>query len=109
MTETLNQSGLAPLGRAVLIEPYAPEQKKGQIVIPEHVQANMATVELRARVIAVGPAAWEDESSPRAKPGDIVLVTKYAGIMAVGPADKKQYRLINDRDVFCQVTSEGAV
>jgi len=72
------------------------------IEIPEMVETRMASVELKMVVIAVGDDAWSDESKPRAKPGDTVLVTKYAGMMVKG-ADQKQYRLVNDRDIFCGV------
>lgn len=65
-------------------------------------------IDNRARVIETGPSAWHDEPSPRAVAGDIVLVTKFAGFMAVGPKDGKPYRLVNDRDIFCAITHEGA-
>jgi len=83
--------------------------KVGMIEIPEMVESRMAAVELKAIVVSVGSEAWADEVSwwqwwkkPRAKPGDTVLVTKYAGIMVRGN-DGKQYRLVNDRDIFCGV------
>jgi len=100
-----NRSGLRPLGVAVLIRPYEPERKGAQIVIPEHVQGRMAMVDNRAVVVAVGPSAWMDETCPRAAVGDRVLVTKFAGFMAKGD-DGEMYRLVNDRDIFCGITSE---
>jgi co-chaperonin GroES (HSP10) len=100
----LNTSGLEPRGVAVLIEPYEPELKQGAIVIPDSVRASMTMVDNRAVVIAVGPNAWCDEPTPRARPGERVLVTKFAGFLAVGPKDGKQYRLVNDRDIFCALT-----
>lgn len=104
---TVNQSGLRPLGKAVLIEAFEPERKAGRIVIPENVQGRMSMVDNRATVIEVGEDAWADEAKPRAKVGDKVLVTKFAGFMATGPADGKLYRLVNDRDIFCAITHEG--
>ena len=101
-----NKSGLKPLGVAVLIKAYEPERKGGQIIIPDTVQGRMAMVDNRAVVVAVGPAAWHDEPAPRAAVGDRVLVTKFAGFMAIGPADGEQYRLVNDRDIFCCITYE---
>lgn len=98
-----NQSGLRPLGVAVLIEPYEPERKVGQIVIPDNVQERTVMLENRARVVEAGPAAWADEPQPRAKPGDLVLVTKFAGYMAKGPRDGKVYRFVNDRDIFAGI------
>ncbi len=102
-----NKSGLKPLGVAVLIRAYEPERKGGQIVLPDNVAGRMAMVDNRAVVVEVGPSAWHDEPCPRAKAGDKVLVTKFAGFMATGPADGQPYRLVNDRDIFCCITHEG--
>tara|TARA_R110000868_G_scaffold135772_5_gene348371 strand:- start:152 stop:475 length:324 start_codon:yes stop_codon:yes gene_type:complete len=104
-----NLSGLKPLGVAVLIQTYEPERKGGQILVPDAVASRMSMVDNRAVVVEVGANAWHDEPSPRAKAGDKVLVTKFAGFMAGGDvtADGKQYRLVNDRDIFCAI-SEGA-
>lgn len=103
-----NRSGLKPLGVAVLIKAYEPERKGGQIVLPDNVAGRLAMVDNRAVVVEVGPSAWHDEPAPRAKAGDRVLVTKFAGFMAKGPADGEQYRLVNDRDIFCAITHEEA-
>ena len=102
-----NTSGLEPRGVAVLIKTYEPERKGAQIVIPDSVQGRLAMVDNRATVVAVGSSAWHDEPSPRAVVGDRVLVTKFAGFMAKGPADGEMYRLVNDRDIFCCITHEG--
>lgn len=97
-----NPSGLHPLGCAVLIEPYEPEIAKGMLVLPQDVKERTTMIEMRAVVIEVGPACWPDEP-PRAKPGDKVFVTKFAGHMVVGTKNGKQYRLVNDRDIFCRL------
>lgn len=101
-----NKSGLEPRGRAVLIQAYEPERKKGLIELPAEVAGRAAMIEQRAVVIAVGNDAWSDEREYRACPGDKVLVTKFAGMMAEGPLDGQQYRLVNDRDIFCRITKE---
>lgn len=101
-----NTSGLKPLGRAVLVEPYEPEIKKSMIVMPDTVKERTAMVETRAIVVEVGPAAWDDEKVPRALPGDKVLISKFAGVMAKGISDGKAYRLVNDRDIFCRLEGE---
>lgn len=103
-----NKSGLEPRGRAVLVMPYEPEVKSSVIEIPHAAQERMSMIEQRAVVVAIGPACWNDEPSPRAVPGDRVLVTKFAGYMAIGPVDGKQYRLVNDRDIFAAITAEAA-
>ena len=102
----VNTSGLVPLGRAVLVQPYEPEIKKSMIALPDTVSERTMMVESRAIVVAIGPAAWSDENEARAKPGDKVFITKYAGYMAKGPADGKMYRVVNDRDLFCGITKE---
>lgn len=101
-----NQSGLKPLGRAVLVQTYEPERKKGIIAIPENVKERTDMINQRCVVVEVGSAAWSDEPAPRAAAGDRVLVTKFAGYMAKG-ADGKNYRLVNDRDIFCAITHEA--
>jgi len=90
----------------VLLKAYEPERKGAQIVLPPDVQSRTAMVDNRAVVVEVGISAWHDEPSPRAKAGDRVLVTKFAGFMAKGPADGDFYRLVNDRDIFCAITHE---
>jgi len=99
----LNKSGLRPLGRAVLVKPYEPEVKEGLIKLPDQVKERMSMIEQRAVVLDVGPEAWVKEAKPRASIGDHVLISRYAGIMAVGPLDGQQYRLCNDNDLFCQI------
>lgn len=102
----VNKSGLKPLGRAVLVEPYEPEFKGSLIQIPEHVRRDSSLADVRCVVVEVGPHAWHDEPTHRAKAGDKVMVTKFAGFMMVGTADGMQYRVVNDRDIFCQIVVE---
>lgn len=94
----MNNSGLHPLGRCVLVETYEPEKAKSVIVMPDSVRENEMRLEMRARVIEVGPACWPDEP-PRARPGDLVMIAKMSGAVVTG-LDGKKYRAINDRDVF---------
>jgi co-chaperonin GroES (HSP10) len=96
-----NETGLHPLGVAVLVEPDTSKVKSSIIALPDTVHDRFVMVEAKCIVIEVGPEAWKDEAQPRAKPGDKVLVTKYAGYAAQSPRDGKLYRLVNDRDVFC--------
>ena len=100
-----NNSGLAPLGRAVLVVHYEPEKKDSLIEIPDFVQDRTLMVEQRAIVVEIGPACWPDEPA-RAQPGDKVLIAKMSGYMATSPVDGKRYRLVNDRDIFCKITKE---
>ncbi len=110
MTEPMlnNPSGLRPKGHAVLVKPYEePKRRNSLIAIPEHVRARQELLEQKATVIEVGSEAWKDEKSPRAMPGDIVLIAAFSGHMAVGPLDGVQYRLINGRDIFAVVEENG--
>lgn len=102
-----NQSGLLPLGRAVLVRMLETSQHKGMIEIPDLVKERSAVMEQRAEVVAVGQAAWTDEPVPRCEPGDKVIITRLAGYVARGPKDGQLYRLVNDRDIFCKVLEEG--
>lgn len=100
-----NDSGLKPLGRAVLLEPYA--APRGLIELPPSVQQTGFMLEMRAKVVEVGPHCWPDEPVPRAKVGDNVLVAKMSGALVMGTKDQKQYRVVNDRDIFLAITHEG--
>lgn len=97
-----HQSGLKAVGRAVLCEPYDPELNNTLIAIPDHVKALELMREMRATVLQLGEACWVDEPA-RAGPGDHVLVSRFCGAIVKGPKDGKLYRLVNDRDIFCQI------
>ena len=101
-----NNSGLIPLGHAVLVEPYEPMKKDSLIVMPDTVKERTLMVETRAKVVATGPEAWCDEQVPRAMIGDHVLISKFAGVMATGVKDGKTYRLVNDRDIYCRIEED---
>ena len=100
-----NTSGVAPLGRAVLVEYYEPERKASVIVVPDAVRDKEVMLEQRAVVGECGPACWPDEP-PRARPGDRVLIARMSGYALAGPADGKRYRIINDRDIFARIEHE---
>lgn len=101
-----NQSGLTPLGRAVLVRMVELDELKAEMIaIPDHVRQSSAIMEQRAEVVAVGPECWADEREPRCATGDKVIITKFAGYVAKGN-DGEIYRLVNDRDIFCRVEGE---
>lgn len=95
------------MGRAVLCEVYDPEIKKSSIVIPDSARERHAMIETRMRVLEVGPACWEDESAPRCKPDDIVIVSKYCGASVRSPINQKTYRMVNCDDIYCGTTEEA--
>ena len=97
----MNTAGIEPRGHAVLVKPY--EMKTDLVQLPSNVRDRADMIEQRAVVVAVGPMAWLDETEPRAKPGDHVLISKYAGHIAQG-LDEQSYRLINANDIFARFT-----
>jgi chaperonin GroES len=101
-----NTSGLRPVGRAVLVKPYSIEEKTaGGIVLPSQVRERDELAEQRAVVVEIGPTSWRDEP-PRAKVGDRILFSKWAGYNAIGPGDGEKYRVVNDSDIFMVITKE---
>ena len=100
-----NTSGLEPVGRALLIELYAVATHSGPIELPENIVKQNQMAQQHAVVVAAGPFAYSTEPLPRCKPGDHIIFGKYAGYMAIGPADGKAYRLIEDNAVFCVMTT----
>ncbi len=104
--ELANPSGLDPRGVAVLVRPLDVKPKGSMIELPPGVKDRLTTLENEVVVIAIGPSAWHDEPAPRAKIGETVLVTKFAGFMVKGPKDGVPYRLVNDRDIFCAITGD---
>lgn len=101
-----NTSGLEPLGRAVMVKHYDPqEQMSKTIVIPKNVQDREVMVDQRAVVVAIGPSAWPDEPA-RAAVGDRVLISRMSGHLVEGTFDGLKYRIINDRDIFARIVKE---
>jgi co-chaperonin GroES (HSP10) len=108
--------GLVPLGRAILVEPFEPERqgyKASGIIIPEGIEKNERSLDMRVKCVAIGPQAWKaiaqgglDEPN-RCQPGDVILVARMSGTLVTGPKDGKQYRLVSDRDVIARLTWFG--
>lgn len=99
-----NETGIHPLGHAVLVEAYDVEASLGasRIIIPENIRSQYKILENKVRVLEAGPFAWADETEPRAKPGDVVLVVKHTGAIVASPKDGKLYRMVSDRDIYCR-------
>jgi co-chaperonin GroES (HSP10) len=105
MMTILNESGLEPSGRAILCIPYMPELTESVITLTDQVMALELMREMRGTVIELGEDAYKG-ASPRCKPGDNVLISKFCGVIVKGPLDNKFYRLINDEDVFCRLKGD---
>lgn len=94
--------GIKPTGFNVLvaIEPAA-HQTSGGIWKPASVTDKEQLVEVRGRIVAMSPAAfnfteWPEGTQPRI--GDAIQFAKLGGIMTKG-ADGLDYRLMLDKDV----------
>lgn len=105
MTTICNESGLEPSGQAILCVPYMPELTNSVIQTPDHVMALELMREMRATVVELGEDAYKG-TSQRCKPGDNVLISKFAGVIVKGPLDNKYYRLCNAEDVFCRLRGD---
>jgi chaperonin GroES len=105
MNEVINNSGLRPVGRAVLVQPYKVEEyTAGGLILPDEVRKKDQLAEQRAVIIEIAPGAWAGESTPRAQVGDRILFSKWAGYQTIGPKDAGQYRIVNDSDIFTVIT-----
>lgn len=101
-TRRTNNSGLLPLGRAVLLDPID-EKKEGSLIqLPPTVSERMKMMQDRGIVVDYGPECWSDEKARRASVGDEVFIPYLSGRTIEG-SDGKTYRLVNDKDVFCRV------
>jgi co-chaperonin GroES (HSP10) len=98
---------IKPLGKTVLLESFIPEKVDRSIILVESAERNEIFVNQVAVVLAIGPLAWRGEDSPRAKVGDKVLVTKYSGYLTKDPVTGKEYRIVNDTDIFAKLLNEG--
>ena len=99
MTQVTNNSGWSPTGRAVLVLPDSIIDKKSVLVLPKSITDRTKMMQDRATVIEVGPEAWIEESTARAKPGDRVILAAFSGYVLLGD-DDKEYRFVNERDIF---------
>lgn len=100
----MNESGIEPRGRAVLLTSTR-ESLSSVIAIPREAEERELKLDTKMLVLEVGPEAWVGEREPRAKAGDVVLVSRFAGHLAVSPVDGKSYRLVNANDIFARVVA----
>lgn len=98
--EGLNKSGLTPVGTTVLILPVEiEEQTKGGIVLPEISRDRESQAQTYATIVAVGQLFCYDEPFPRARPGQLIKINRFAGHIHIGE-DEKEYRSIDDKEVL---------
>jgi co-chaperonin GroES (HSP10) len=98
--------GLVPKGHIVLVLPDPVQRESaGGIALPDATIFTNEQSQVFGILVAAGPAAWFDESEPRAQPGDRVMFSKFAGQMYTGP-DGLRYRVVNDKDILGVITNE---
>lgn len=102
--------GLAPTGFNVLVAVQPTEQQTpGGLWKPDSVTSKEQLVEVRGRIIAMSPAAFDFATWPegtRPEIGNAVQFAKLAGTMTKG-ADGREYRLLLDKDVAAIVDEEA--
>lgn len=74
--------------------------ENGKIHIPDPVKESMASCDVMGIVVALGGDCWNGPNeTPRAEPGDQVLVTRYAGGVIKGD-DGYVYKLVPDHSIY---------
>lgn len=106
-----NTSGIQPIEYKVLIEPMAVEEKIGSIIIPDQRKDREQYAQTRGHIVAVSPLAftyvsdeeWRAAGATKPQVGDQVIYGKYKGVNVRGPADDKEYTIVNDKDICAVV------
>lgn len=117
----MNQSGIEPVGRHILVKPDEVEEKtEGGIVLPEEARTKYSQAVSTGVVVGIGPDAFrhgttdiyklvdgelklverrvDGYSKPFCKVGDRICFAKYAG-KGIPGVDGEQYRMMNDEDI----------
>jgi len=102
--------GIKPMGFNVLVAVEPVTDKIGSVFIPDHAQDKERLIQVRGRIVATSPAAFDfanfGENAPAA--GDAVQFAKLAGLMTKG-ADGRDYRLLLDKDIAAIIDEEAFV
>ncbi len=102
-----NDSGLHPLGHAVLVLHDEAKKPEGLIALMDSTTDRETMIETKVTVVAVGAECWLREGRARAVPGDRVMISRLTGYMVKG-VDGRRYRFINDEDVFAKIVQEAS-
>jgi len=95
-----NYTGITPILNRVLVKPLivVNQTQSGIIISTEGMSEREQLGNTTGEVIAIGEEAFPGYKDKPIKPGDKIIMAKYAGLMYVGK-DKHSYRMINDDDV----------
>lgn len=103
----MNKSGIQPVGHRVLVLPVETERKTASgIVLMDKTAMMEEMAQTQGTVVSIGDTCWDDQPTPWAKEGDLVMFGKYAGVVYEGN-DKQKYRILNDKDVVAVITKEA--
>jgi co-chaperonin GroES (HSP10) len=109
---------ITPVGEKLLVAVIKKERvSEGGIVIPETEAKKYDHAQLKARLLAKGPLAFEAEKAHEKQygrnchvpeVGDTVIIAKYAGyeVQEEGQDDDVLYKIISDNDVTAVVSDE---
>lgn len=114
--QLMNESGALPIEHKVLVRPIEIEEKSsGGIILPKPIKEREEMAQVKALVVDVGSNTFSEFSESTGtftpwpgrvpKPGDYVLMAKYAGTLFEG-IDGKSYRIINDKEIVAILTAE---
>lgn len=100
-----NHSGILPVEYKVLVQVKSDDvNDQGErvlesgIVIPRQETEREEMARVEGLLIDIGGNAFEDWRGRQPKPGDVVLIAKYAGMVCKG-RDEEEYRLCSDKDI----------
>lgn len=99
-----NPSGIWPVEHKVLIDPMPVEEKIGSILLPDESKEREQFAQMKGRIVAVSPFAFDyaEYGDQKPQPDTLVLFAKYAGVIVRGK-DGKEYRLVNDQDICATI------
>ena len=102
MARVQNPTGLVPVEDVILIKLDPVSEYVGaaqKIIAPDPHKERDQQAMTRATLIAVGGNAFEEWKEPIPKPGDRIVIKKYAGQPAKAGDIEDLYRLTNDNEV----------
>jgi co-chaperonin GroES (HSP10) len=102
----MNEVEVVPIGYTVLIEPEPVKDKIGSIfVVTANGQKFEQQAQVKGKVLAVGPDAWNDYSVKDVQVGDVVYYQRHAGMRL--PDDMGNVRqdrlLLKDTDIVARL------
>lgn len=99
-----------PVGNKILVLMDKAETvtKSGIVIAAGTFEDRAEMAQMRGTVIALGPNAYHDQPEAWVRPGDKVMIAKYAGYLhnEGDPKSPTRYRIIHDLDVLAVLSHE---